>query len=272
MRAQPQSVTVLIALLVCLIPTTIGGLLSAIGIAGMDRVMQRNVLAMSGRAVEAAGDVDTLLLDKTGTITLGNRQADGDHPAPGVDAKDAARVAYLSSLADETPEGRSIVAARAASRGRAEDGEAPAGATFVPFSAYTRMSGLDLADGPTIRKGAPDAVRAWVREQGGDAGDELARRGRAHRARGGTPLLLARNTADPRRHPPQGHPQAEHARALRSPARDGHSHRHDHRRQPAHRRRRSRAKPASTISSPRRRPRRRWRSSSASKTRAGSSR
>ena len=134
-----QSVTVLIALLVCLIPTTIGGLLSAIGIAGMDRVMQRNVLAMSGRAVEAAGDVDTLLLDKTGTITLGNRQAVEIICAEGIDPEDAARIAYLSSIADETPEGRSIVTL--AQEQGARDGE-PEGATFVPFSAYTRMSGL----------------------------------------------------------------------------------------------------------------------------------
>jgi potassium-transporting ATPase ATP-binding subunit len=188
---QHQSVTVLIALLVCLIPTTIGGLLSAIGIAGMDRVMQRNVLAMSGRAVEAAGDVDTLLLDKTGTITLGNRQAVEIITADGIDSKDAARIAYLSSLADETPEGRSIVTL--AQQLGARDGEAPAGSTFVPFSAYTRMSGLDLADGAKIRKGAPDSVLAWVREQGGnpsaDLSPEIERIARA----GGTPLLLARN-------------------------------------------------------------------------------
>ncbi|MBV8375196.1 MAG: potassium-transporting ATPase subunit KdpB [Candidatus Eremiobacteraeota bacterium] len=188
---QHQSVTVLIALLVCLIPTTIGGLLSAIGIAGMDRVMQRNVLAMSGRAVEAAGDVDTLLLDKTGTITLGNRQAVQIITADGIDAKDAARIAYLSSLADETPEGRSIVTL--AQQLGARNGEAPAASTFVPFSAYTRMSGLDLADGTKIRKGAPDSVLAWVREQGGnpsaDLSPEIERIARA----GGTPLLLARN-------------------------------------------------------------------------------
>ncbi len=152
---SPQSVTVLIALLVCLIPTTIGGLLSAIGIAGMDRVLQRNVLAMSGRAVEAAGDVDTLLLDKTGTITLGNRQASEIVLAPGVNIKDAARAAYLSSLSDETPEGRSIVVL-AEQYGATLEGK-PSEATFVPFSAYTRMSGVDVADGPAVRKGAPDA-------------------------------------------------------------------------------------------------------------------
>jgi K+-transporting ATPase ATPase B chain len=187
-----QSVTILIALLVCLIPTTIGGLLSAIGIAGMDRVMQRNVLAMSGRAVEAAGDVDTLLLDKTGTITLGNRQAVEIITAAGLDSKDAARIAYLSSLADETPEGRSIVAL--AQQAGARDGEAPVGATFVPFSAYTRMSGLDLADGTKIRKGAPDSVLAWIGESGTPGSTELAPQIERIARSGGTPLLLARNS------------------------------------------------------------------------------
>ncbi|MBV8344552.1 MAG: potassium-transporting ATPase subunit KdpB [Candidatus Eremiobacteraeota bacterium] len=194
-----QSVTVLIALLVCLIPTTIGGLLSAIGIAGMDRVMQRNVLAMSGRAVEAAGDVDTLLLDKTGTITLGNRQAVEIITSDGIDAKDAARIAYLSSLADETPEGRSIVtlAQQVGARPSTPLGvnsQAPEGAVFVPFSAYTRMSGLDLADGTKIRKGAPDSILAWVRDAGGKPSSELAPIIERIARSGGTPLLLARNT------------------------------------------------------------------------------
>ncbi|HLJ85124.1 MAG TPA: potassium-transporting ATPase subunit KdpB [Candidatus Eremiobacteraceae bacterium] len=194
-----QSVTVLIALLVCLIPTTIGGLLSAIGIAGMDRVLQRNVLAMSGRAVEAAGDVDTLLLDKTGTITLGNRRATEIVLAPGVSEEVAARAAMLSSIPDETPEGRSIVmlSAPRAAQGQTSASDSdlralvPDGSTFVPFSAYTRMSGLDLAGGGSIRKGAPDAVRAWVRERTGDGAavlaDDVERIARA----GGTPLLLA---------------------------------------------------------------------------------
>src|SRR3989475_8665284 len=163
---QPVSVTTLIALLVCLIPTTIGGLLSAIGIAGMDRMVQRNVLAMSGRAVEAAGDVDVLLLDKTGTITLGNRQATRFVPLYGVDERDLARAALLSSLPDETPEGRSIVALAKEKYGLTE--EEDASATFIPFSAMTRMSGGDLngaraGDGATpavhtIRKGAGEAV------------------------------------------------------------------------------------------------------------------
>jgi len=189
------SVTVLIALLVCLIPTTIGGLLSAIGIAGMDRVLQRNVLAMSGRAVEAAGDVDTLLLDKTGTITLGNRQATEIVLAPGVSERDAARAAYLSSLPDETPEGRSIVTL-AAPKGAdvTTAGDIPAGSTFVPFSAYTRMSGLDLPGDHAIRKGAPDAIRAWVRERGGDSAGVLAAEVERIARAGGTPLLLAEDT------------------------------------------------------------------------------
>ncbi len=186
-----QSVTVLIALLVCLIPTTIGGLLSAIGIAGMDRVLQRNVLAMSGRAVEAAGDVDTLLLDKTGTITLGNRQATEFLPAPGVAIEDVARAAYLSSLSDETPEGRSIVVL-AEQFGAALAGK-PQEATFVTFSAYTRMSGVDIAGGPSIRKGAPDAIRAWARERGGDSGDVLGADVERIARAGGTPLLLAQD-------------------------------------------------------------------------------
>jgi K+-transporting ATPase ATPase B chain len=189
---ERQTLTVLIALLVCLIPTTIGGLLSAIGIAGMDRVMQRNVLAMSGRAVEAAGDVDTLLLDKTGTITLGNRQAVEIIAAAGVDAKECARMAYMSSLADETPEGRSIVAL-AVQEGVPEN--SPVDGTFVPFSAYTRMSGLDLKDGTAIRKGAPDSVTAWVRTLGGSPSVELAQHVERIARGGGTPLLLARNDA-----------------------------------------------------------------------------
>ncbi len=184
-----QSVTVLIALLVCLIPTTIGGLLSAIGIAGMDRVLQRNVLAMSGRSVEAAGDVDTLLLDKTGTITLGNRHATEIVVAPGVERSAAVRAGYLSSLPDETPEGRSIVAL-AETEGAAGKAD---GSTFVPFSAYTRMSGVDLAGGESIRKGAPDSIRAWVRERGGNDSGILAQEVESIARAGGTPLLLAQD-------------------------------------------------------------------------------
>ncbi|MFL6106693.1 MAG: potassium-transporting ATPase subunit KdpB, partial [Marmoricola sp.] len=168
-----QSVIVLVALLVCLIPTTIGALLSAIGIAGMDRLVQHNVLAMSGRAVEAAGDVDTLLLDKTGTITLGNRQASELIPAPGIDGERLADAAQLSSLADETPEGRSIVVLTKRVHGLRERSEGElARATFVPFTAQTRMSGIDL-DGRQVRKGAAAAVIAWVRENGGQPSAEV---------------------------------------------------------------------------------------------------
>ena len=164
-----QTVVVLVALLVCLIPTTIGALLSAIGIAGMDRLVQRNVLAMSGRAVEAAGDVNTLLLDKTGTITLGNRQAAEFLPAPGVTIEDLADAAQLTSLADETPEGRSIVVLAKEHYGlRGRDVE---GAEFVPFTAQTRMSGVDM-DGHQLRKGAADSVR----DMGGRAGRRGSRR------------------------------------------------------------------------------------------------
>ena len=166
-----QTITVLVALLVCLIPTTIGALLSAIGIAGMDRLVQRNVLAMSGRAVEAAGDVSTLLLDKTGTITYGNRMAAEFLPVGGTDERALAEVVLLSSLADETPEGRSIVSL-AEERYGLEPRDMP-GAELVPFTAQTRMSGIEW-QGRSIRKGAADSVRRWVEEQGGQVPDDLA--------------------------------------------------------------------------------------------------
>ncbi|MBB5790547.1 K+-transporting ATPase ATPase B chain [Jiangella mangrovi] len=187
-----QSMVVLVALLVCLIPTTIGALLSAIGIAGMDRLVQRNVLAMSGRAVEAAGDVNVLLLDKTGTITFGNRQAVELLPVSGVEEPALADAAQLASLADQTPEGRSVVVLAKQKYGLRErhTGELP-GATFVEFTAQTRMSGVDLADGHQVRKGAAGAVLAWVRDHGGrpdiavdDVVDGVA-------AAGGTPLVVA---------------------------------------------------------------------------------
>src|SRR5881398_1183930 len=164
----PQSIFVLASLLVCLIPTTIGGLLSAIGIAGMDRLIQHNVLAMSGRAVEAAGDVNTLLLDKTGTITLGNRQASRFIPAPGITEHELADAAQLSSLADETPEGRSIVVLAKEMYGLRGREVAEHEARFIPFSAYTRMSGVDM-DGRRLRKGATEAIAQFVKEQGGVA-------------------------------------------------------------------------------------------------------
>jgi K+-transporting ATPase ATPase B chain len=180
---------VLIALLVCLIPTTIGALLSAIGIAGMDRLVQRNVLAMSGRAVEAAGDVQTLLLDKTGTITMGNRMASAFHPASGSSEAELAAAAQLASLADKTPEGRSIVVL-AKERCNIRERELGGKPVFVPFSAQTRMSGLDL-DGQRVRKGAADAVRRWVVEQGGAPSTEIDRVVERVARAGSTPLVVA---------------------------------------------------------------------------------
>jgi potassium-transporting ATPase ATP-binding subunit len=185
----PQSLVILVALTVALIPTTIGALLSAIGIAGMDRLVQRNVLAMSGRAVEAAGDVNTLLLDKTGTITLGNRQASEFVPVDGVHIDELADAAQLSSLADETPEGRSIVVLakeRYGLRGREVHD-----AVFIEFTAQTRMSGVDLPDGTRIRKGAANAVRDWVRDAGGQVDAGIGQSVDAISAAGGTPLVVA---------------------------------------------------------------------------------
>jgi K+-transporting ATPase ATPase B chain len=188
---QEQDPIKLIALLVCLIPTTIGALLSAIGIAGMDRLVQRNVLAMSGRAVEAAGDIDTLLMDKTGTITYGNRRATALHPAPGVTAGELAEAARLSSLADGTPEGRSIVELCANDFGLEPDpSEAEKLGEFVPFTAQTRMSGLDL-NGSQIRKGASDAALSWVRTQGGGAAPAVTDTVNEIAQVGGTPLVVA---------------------------------------------------------------------------------
>ncbi|MGW7450414.1 potassium-transporting ATPase subunit KdpB [Streptomyces sp. NPDC054787] len=186
-----QSMTVLAALLVCLIPTTIGALLSAIGIAGMDRLVQRNVLAMSGRAVEAAGDVSTLLLDKTGTITLGNRRASEFVPVSGATAAELADAAQLSSLADETPEGRSIVVLAKEEYGLRERhrGEI-AHAEWIPFTAQTRMSGVDV-DGRKVRKGAASAITAWVADRGGRVAADAAARVEAISSLGGTPLLVA---------------------------------------------------------------------------------
>ena len=187
---SPQTVFVLVSLLVCLIPTTIGGLLSAIGIAGMDRLIQHNVLAMSGRAVEAAGDVNTLLLDKTGTITLGNRQASQFIPAPGISEKDLADAAQLSSLADETPEGRSIVVLAKEKYGLRGRELTSHKAHFVPFTAQTRMSGVDL-NGFEIRKGAADAVQAYLLEHGRDVPTEVKATVEKIARSGGTPLVVA---------------------------------------------------------------------------------
>jgi len=208
---EAVSITTLIALLVCLIPTTIGGLLSSIGIAGMDRMVQRNVLAMSGRAVEAAGDVDVLLLDKTGTITLGNRQASRFVPIQGVDERDLAQAALLSSLADETPEGRSIVAL-AEERYGLHASEQVASATFIPFTAQTRMSGVDRNSSQagvihSIRKGAGDSVAAYAAENGGTRNEELDTLVKSIASAGSTPLVVAETTSG-------SNGSTEHARLL----------------------------------------------------------
>ena len=188
-QGSPVTVTVLVALLICLIPTTIGALLSAIGIAGMERMIQANVIAMSGRAVEAAGDVDVLLLDKTGTITLGNREATSFLPAGGVEARALADAAQLASLADETPEGRSIVVLAKKQYGLRERDIKALGARFIPFTATTRMSGVNL-DGREIRKGAADAMEAHVADRGGVFPSEIRSIVNDVSHRGGTPLVV----------------------------------------------------------------------------------
>lgn len=189
-QGSPITVTVLVALLVCLIPTTIGGLLSAIGIAGMDRMIQANVIAMSGRAVEAAGDVDVLLLDKTGTITMGNRQAVEFVPANGTDLPHLADAAQLASLADETPEGRSVVILAKEKYGLRGRGVHDLGATFIPFSAQTRLSGVDL-DGRHVRKGAAQSIERFVEEHGGSFPAEVRKTVDEIARKGGTPLVVA---------------------------------------------------------------------------------
>jgi K+-transporting ATPase ATPase B chain len=189
-QGMPVAIVVLVSLLVCLIPTTIGGLLSAIGIAGMDRLIRANVIAMSGRAVEAAGDVDVLLLDKTGTITLGNRQATVFIPSASVNAQALADAAQLSSLPDETPEGRSIVVLAKEKYGLRERDIQELGARFIPFSAHTRMSGVDL-DGREIRKGAPDAVESYVNSKGGMFPSDIRAAVGEVAREGATPLVVA---------------------------------------------------------------------------------
>ena len=189
---SPQTVFALVSLLVCLIPTTIGGLLSAIGIAGMDRLIQRNVIAMSGRAVEAAGDVDVLLLDKTGTITLGNREATSFYACPSITEAELASAAQLASFADETPEGRSIVVLAKEKYGLRGRELAPHNPVFIPFSAQTRMSGVDM-DGKEIRKGAPEAIARYVAEKGQIVPQEMQQHIERIAKSGGTPLLVAQN-------------------------------------------------------------------------------
>ena len=223
------SETTLISLLVALIPTTIGALLSAIGIAGMDRLVRRNVLALSGRAVEASGDVDVLLLDKTGTITIGNRLASEFIPMPGVSEAELAEVAQMASLADETPEGRSIVVL-AKQYGIREHDMADLHARFVPFTAQTRMSGVDL-NGRQLRKGAGDAIIEFITSEGGRPASRAPARARPHRPRGRHRRSRSRATQQVmgviylKDTIKEGH-----ARALRPPPRDGHPHDHDHRR------------------------------------------
>jgi K+-transporting ATPase ATPase B chain len=190
---NPVTVTVLVALLVCLIPTTIGGLLSAIGLAGIGRMLRANVIATSGRAVEAAGDVDVLLLDKTGTITLGNRQASSFLPAPGIADRDLADAAQLASLEDGTPEGRSVVVLAKQKFNLRERDIASVGATFIPFSAQTRMSGVDIG-GKQIRKGASDSIRSWVESRGGKFPHDVLTSVDSIARRGSTPLVVAEDT------------------------------------------------------------------------------
>ena len=240
------SIVVVVALFVTLIPTTIGALLSAIGIAGMDRLVRFNVLAMSGRAVEAAGDVDTLLLDKTGTITLGNRQAAEFKPVSGVTERELADAAQLASLADETPEGRSIVVLAKEKYGIRGRDIKELGAKFIPFTAQSRMSGVEIGDS-WIRKGAVDAILDYLKTsplKAASAGAaarrttvsaELTREVNAladdHRQIRRHPACRRQGRKAARRHPPQGHRQGRHSRALRRASAHGHPHRHDHRRQ-----------------------------------------
>ena len=230
---SPITITALVSLLVCLIPTTIGGLLSAIGVAGMSRMMQANVIATSGRAVEAAGDVDVLLLDKTGTITLGNRQAAAFLPAPGVTEQELADAAQLASLADETPEGRSVVVLAKQRFNLRERDLGALDATFVPFSAHTRMSGVNVGE-RAIRKGAPDSISKYVASLGkpfpppvDEAVQRVARKGE-YTARGG------RRRPGTRGHRVEGYRERRNQRAVRGPPQYGNQDHHDHRRQSPH--------------------------------------
>jgi len=195
LKGLGTDVPTLVALLVCLIPTTIGALLAAIGIAGMDRALQANIIAKSGRAVETAGDIDTVLLDKTGTITMGNRHAIEFLPVGAYSAKDLGRLAALASIADETPEGKTIVKLYLENAGGPADVSAPRGAEFIPFSAQTRMSGVDLADGRKIRKGAPDAIIRFVEKQSAQAPAELQSTIDAVASQGATPLVVVENAS-----------------------------------------------------------------------------
>ena len=229
----PVTITVLVALLVCLIPTTIGGLLSAIGVAGMGRMMRANVIATSGRAVEAAGDCDVLLLDKTGTITHGNRQASSLHPVSTVTPQQLAEAAMLASLGDETPEGKSIVALVKRAFGLVAPPLEPGQFTIIPFSAQTRMSGVTF-QGRELRKGALDAIGTWIVAQGGALDAEIHARVDDVARRGATPLVVAEGRHVLGVDRTEGHRQDAHQGALRGAAPDGHQDDHDHRRQQAH--------------------------------------
>ena len=228
----PVTITVLVALFVCLAPTTIGGLLSAIGIAGMDRLIRRNVITTSGRAIEAAGDVDVLLLDKTGTITLGNRQAVELKPVDGTDIMDLAETAQLASLADETPEGRSIVVLakdKYGLRGRTVGAsESVPEMQFIPFSSHTRMSGVDRGD-VHIRKGAADSIFAYIRENGNGISDQLKGEVDAIARAGGTPLVVTKNAKALGRYLFERHRKRRYQGTVCPAAPDGYQDHHDHR-------------------------------------------
>src|SRR5258708_6108161 len=206
LQSLGTDVPTLVALLVCLIPTTIGALLAAIGIAGMDRALRADIIAKSGKAVELAGDVDTLLLDKTGTITIGNRKATQFVPLGGCSARDLARVAGLASMADATPEGKSIL--ELARQQVSVDGEAPQGSTFVAFTAQTRMSGINLPDGSRLRKGAPETVAKHVFDNGGAIPDGYQRAVDAIASGGATPLAGRPPCPPPRRVHASSNPQS----------------------------------------------------------------
>src|SRR4029453_839893 len=254
-RSLGTDVPTLVALLVCLIPTSIGALLAALGIAGMDRALRANILAKSGKAVEVAGDVDTVLLDKTGTITIGARRATQFVPLDGYTVPELARLAALASVADQTPEGKSIVRLFHDRVGDASVAVAvPRTAEFIEFSAQTRMSGINLPDGSRIRKGASDAVVSYVERQRGTVPDDLPGQGEAgarggHRGRGPRrPAEAGRGRGEERPHAAgrrgrcedrrprgaQGHPEARHQGTVRAASPHGPAHRHDHGRQSAH--------------------------------------
>jgi potassium-transporting ATPase ATP-binding subunit len=231
LKSLGTDVPTLVALLVCLIPTTIGALLAAIGIAGMDRALRANIIAKSGRAVETAGDIDTVLLDKTGTITLGNRRASAFLPLPGVKVRDLHVAAALASIADRTPEGQSIVSTVLSAGVPQADITAPSGAKFIEFSAQRRMSGVDLPDGRQIRKGAPDAVIAYLGALGASSPAGIVTLITDAAAEGATPLFGSRWQACIGSGRAGRHAKAKHRCPYGPTAPDGAAHHHDHWRQ-----------------------------------------